>query len=216
MATTDSDDPTTVIDLRSRLIAAAHGSDGDSYGGNPLVEETQRHLHLSITGERLPDEYNSNQVLFALLEAVGIEADPLERGTGPMRKDELQAVWDQVKPSGPWGPIGSEELEDNQSSRKHRVPSPDERRFQVLAALAVHGPATAKELNRKSDVPKSSITSELSRLYDDKLAGRTKLETFDDVNKYWVRPEGAGAVRDQEIEFEAVPHSLLHNLYGEE
>lgn len=221
MATTnDADDDLRVPDLRSRLIAAAHGDAGDVYGNNPLIEETQRRLYKLIEGEELDEDLNSNQVQFKLLEAIGEFDDPveyLERGTSPFRKSELQAIWGEVRnDDAGWGPVGTESMDKDESVRDFREPDSTERRFQVLASLAVHGPVTASELAAKSTIPRDSITSELPRLYKDFMAGRTKRDTFDDVFKYWVRPEGLDVVRGTVEGIDEGQHQELQDLYGEQ
>lgn len=217
--TTDDEEELRVPDLRSRLIAAAHGDAGDVYGSNPLIEATQRRLYKLIEGEALDEDLNSNQVQFKLLSAVGEFDDPaeyLERGTSPFRKHELQAIWAEVKnDDAGWGPVGTESIESDESVRHFREPDSTERRFQVLASLAVHGPVTASELAAKSSIPRDSITSELPRLYKDFMAGRTKRDTFDDVFKYWVRPEGLDVVAGTVEGIDEGEHQELHDLYGE-
>jgi len=221
MATSDdnSDDDLTVPELRSRLIAAAHSDAGDVYGSKPLVEATQRRLFKMIEGEELAEDLNSNQVQFKLLSALGEFDDPaefLKRGKSPFRKHELQAMWNKVhNEDAGWGPVGSESVESDESLRHFREPDSTERRFQVLASLAVHGPVTASELVAKSSVPRESVTSELPRLYKDFMAGRTKRDTFEDVFKYWVRPEGLDAVRGTVEGIDEDQHEELHELYGE-
>lgn len=222
MSEATTTNPTTVKELRSSIRAYldGEGSDGAS-PGYPLVKTEVADVVIQLGIADLQKHELLDQSLERLRYKIctEIEDDPDRFGYGsPFTKERLESIWSRLSESDekdsmwPVSPIDVTEQKTERSLNRIDADTHN-RRYEVLCELEEAGPSTSKELKAIADVPSTSVSSELTRLWENKLVDRTKRARQSSQYVYWVNPLGYKVVAD-DVESDRKAHTRFDELFG--
>lgn len=226
-------DEATVREIRAKIRSYLHG-DNPENTGMPLRkgEVADILVHLSDGDEFTKSDWLDEGVeKLRYRVATQFDNDVSQFGHGsPFPKSRLKQIWNEIAPSDDtkqtrldpqWvvGSVDKSEYSADERQLEQVTPEKAERRFEVLETLANVGPSTVSEMKKITNIPNTSISSEMTRLYQNKMADRSDRARRGDVYLYWVTPEGFNQLyehsRHDTFEDRQM-HIELNKLYGSE